>query len=62
LTAQNMIASSKGLGGPQRAEVERMLAAEKASLVDDQNWVKTQHQKLAKASADLDAAFRKAGQ
>jgi argininosuccinate lyase len=62
LTAQNMIASSKGLGGPQRSEVERMLAAEKASLVDDQNWVKTQHQKLAKASADLDAAFRKAGQ
>ncbi|MEB0076869.1 argininosuccinate lyase [Pseudomonas sp. CCI3.2] len=62
LTAQNMIASSKGLGGPQRPEVERMLAAEKASLIDDQNWVKTQQQKLTKASADLDAAFHKAGQ
>ncbi|NWB26955.1 argininosuccinate lyase [Pseudomonas gingeri] len=57
LTAQNMIESSKGLGGPQRAEVDRMLAAEQASLGADENWVKEQKQKLATASANLDKAF-----
>jgi len=61
LTAQNMIESSKGLGGPQHAEVTRMLAEEKTRLTQDQQWVDQQRQKLATASADLDKAFHNAG-
>ncbi|WP_232511755.1 argininosuccinate lyase [Herbaspirillum sp. meg3] len=61
LTAQNMLASSKGLGGPQRAEVLRMLGVEKAKLDKDMTWVQQQRQKLAKASANLDQTFYKLG-
>jgi len=61
LTAQNMIESSKGLGGPQHAEVTRMLDEEKTRLTQDQQWVDQQRQKLATASADLDKAFHNAG-
>ena len=62
LTAQNMLASSKGLGGPQRAEVVRMLSAQKDKLNQDQAWLQQQRQKLAQASARLDQTFYKLGQ
>ncbi|WP_079214837.1 argininosuccinate lyase [Herbaspirillum robiniae] len=62
LTAQNMIESSRGLGGPQRAEVERMLTAERARLAQDQQWLKGQRDKLASAQQKLDQAFYKLGQ
>lgn len=61
LTAQNMLASSKGLGGPQRAEVVRMLGVEKEKLTKDAAWLQQQRQKLAKASANLDQVFYKLG-
>ncbi|MDY7578810.1 argininosuccinate lyase [Herbaspirillum sp. RTI4] len=61
LTAQNMLASSKGLGGPQRAEVVRMLAAEKERLAKDVAWRQTQLDKLARASATLDSIFYRLG-
>lgn len=62
LTAQNMIESSKGLGGPQRAEVERMLAAQRDQLKQDQQWLQTQRDKLAFASQNLDKTFYQLGQ
>jgi len=57
LTAQNMLASSKGLGGPQRAETVRMLAAEKSRLEQDAAWLKGQQDKLARAQEKLDRTF-----
>lgn len=62
LTARNMIASSRGLGGPQRAEVQRMLGAERARLAQDELWLKGQRDKLASAQQKLDQAFYKLGQ
>lgn len=57
LTAQNMLASSKGLGGPQRTETVRMLVAEKSRLEQDAAWLKAQQDKLARAQYNLDRTF-----
>lgn len=62
LTAQNMLASSQGLGGPQRAETVRMLAAEKARLGQDAAWLKAQQDKLARAQDNLDRTFSRLAQ
>ena len=57
LSPQNMVNASQGLGGPQPAEVARMLTAEKEKLTQDRAWVTAAQTKLADASRKLDAAF-----
>ncbi|CAM3633963.1 argininosuccinate lyase [Bordetella sputigena] len=57
LTAQNMIASSKGQGGPQPAEVARMLADAKQRLSVDMTWVQSARDRLTTAQDNLDRAF-----
>jgi argininosuccinate lyase len=58
LSAEGMIAGSKGLGGPQPEEMKRMLESERKVLAADQDWLKARRAKLAEAQARLDAAFR----
>ena len=62
VTAQNMLSSSKGLGGPQRDEVVRMLSVEQDHLKRDTAWLQQQRQKLAQASQRLDQTFHQLGQ
>ncbi len=57
LSAHGMVEASKGLGGPQPAEVARMLTEEQDKLAGDTAWSKARHDGLAAAQVKLDTAF-----
>lgn len=57
LTPENMVNASQGLGGPQPAEVDRMIAGQATRLQADRGWLDDQRRKLKDASGVLDAAF-----
>ncbi len=52
-----MVNASQGLGGPQPAEVARMLAEEQEKLSRDRAWLDAARGKLAAASKKLDETF-----
>ena len=57
LSAENMVNSSKGLGGPQVAEVRRMQTAAETQLTGDKAWLHTTRSALSSASNALATAF-----
>jgi len=57
MSAEGMIAASKGLGGPQPAEMTRMLDLQWTKLAADRDWLKSTLGRLATAQMKLDKAF-----
>ena len=57
LSPEFMVRTRVGIGGPQPAEVERMLAEAQTTLAGDQAWMRKTRQNLKDADARLDTAF-----
>ena len=57
ISAEYMVFGRRGIGGPQLAEVNRMLAKERASVAADRDWLQASSQHLARAEVALDKAF-----
>jgi argininosuccinate lyase len=54
-----MVFGRKGTGGPQLAEVNRMLATESESVAAERAWLAARSEHFARAEADLERAFVK---
>ena len=57
ISPEYMVFARSGIGGPQLAEVNRMLADERARVTADLEWLKDYGRQLARADATLDEAF-----
>jgi argininosuccinate lyase len=57
LSPEHMVKTRVGIGGPQPAEVERMLARAQSTLKSDKAWMQKTRQNLKDADAKLDKAF-----
>jgi argininosuccinate lyase len=59
ISAEYSVFSRRGTGGPQPAEVQRMLVDERAKAAADRKWHGDASARLANAAATLDQAFNK---
>jgi argininosuccinate lyase len=57
ISAEYMVYGRRGVGGPQLAEVDRMLADERALAAADRAKLRDNNGRLARAQASLDKAF-----
>lgn len=57
ISAEYMVYGRKGVGGPQPAEVNRMLSAERDRVAAEFSWLKARSDHLARADATLEQAF-----
>jgi argininosuccinate lyase len=57
-----MVESRRGLGGPQPAEVRRMLAGAATGLEAQRAWLEAERRRLAGAAASLEKSFDAAAQ
>jgi argininosuccinate lyase len=57
LSAEGMVQASQGLGGPQPAEVARMLSEQRRELAADREWTRAARDRLAQAALQRDTAF-----
>lgn len=56
ISAEQMVFGNKGIGGPQLAEVTRMLAEGQGRITSDRDWLTSRNDRLAAAVFDLDTA------
>ena len=54
---RRVVANRRGRGGPQPAEVERMLAEHRTRLAASRAWVGAERQKMADAETKLNGVF-----
>lgn len=59
LSAEMMVRTRVGIGGPQPAEVRRMLGLANEQLSRDRSWLDERHARLLQAQAALNQAFQK---
>lgn len=57
LSAENMVRTRVGIGGPQPAEVRRMLDSARRDLARDRQWTAQARERLRRSEAELDRAF-----
>jgi len=57
LSPENMVRTRVGIGGPQPAEVRRMIGEARKALAADKQWLAERRLRLAEAEARLNRAF-----
>jgi argininosuccinate lyase len=57
ISAEYMVFGRRGIGGPQPAEVHRMLTRERAEVAADRDWLNDRLAHLTRAQSSLEAAF-----
>lgn len=58
LSAEDMVNTRVGTGGPQPTEVQRMLTQARQTLERDRTWLRERREKLAEAQRSLEEAFQ----